>query len=299
MRIAGGAFAVRTGKRIAAIIVATQGVELADHASGDWNGDGVADYLNRRYTLDYSASPFWSELHSVTLTGCREESDSRVTTFSYTSAAPEGTQAIEVIGASGFPGHLMDKDWVDFIDFNADGAPDILRTDPNGAGPHTVFLNAGESVGEAGPVVAFGEGIEVGGDRLAWNLSLSPMKSSVAHLADMDGDGLSDLVYRTGVDAYVFANVSSGSAPAWGGRRQLNIGLEGEAPPSPFAVEHVETMDVDGDKRMDIIQSVRVGEGAYYRIWCNRGEQGFAEGVTVPQGLRLYAFRYEHPAGRH
>ena len=145
-----GGFAVRTGKRIAAIIVATQGVELADHASGDWNGDGVADYLNRRYTLDYSASPFWSELHSVTLTGCREESDSRVTTFSYTSAAPEGTQAIEVIGASGFPGHLMDKDWVDFIDFNADGAPDILRTDPNGAGPHTVFLNAGESVGEAG-----------------------------------------------------------------------------------------------------------------------------------------------------
>src|SRR5262245_10149447 len=66
-------FLVRTGQRLRSIRLATQGVTLANHQAGDINGDGVPDYLNRRYDLNYlqyaGAASHWSLLASVKLTG--------------------------------------------------------------------------------------------------------------------------------------------------------------------------------------------------------------------------------------
>ena len=119
----------------------------------------------------------------------------------------------------------------------------------------------------------------VAGDAQAQNVDLQS-SLNVAHLADMDGDGAADLVYRSSAgDVYYFSNQNHTS---WGPRQQMAIG--DSPPPSPFGADpNVRTADLDFDKRMDIIQSVATGNGANYRIWFNLGNQTYSSSVTVPQ----------------
>src|SRR6516225_6081054 len=63
-------FIVRTGKRLKQIVVGTQGPVLTNHLAGDFNGDGVTDYLDRKYVLNYldyvGTNSHWSLLARVT-----------------------------------------------------------------------------------------------------------------------------------------------------------------------------------------------------------------------------------------
>jgi hypothetical protein len=77
-------FCIRTGMRLAAITVGTQGPTLADHAQGDFDGDTTPDNLVRRYDLAYDTDPHWSLLSSVTLTGADDSTTLPPTTFEYT-----------------------------------------------------------------------------------------------------------------------------------------------------------------------------------------------------------------------
>ena len=101
------------------------------------------------------------------------------------------------------------------------------------------------------------------------------------HLADMDGDGLADLVHKA-ADEAVFYFANRGRLK-WGERRDMTV--QGTAPPAPFGNPGVRTADVDFDKRIDIIQSIDFGGGVGYRVWFNLGNQKYSAPSTLePDG---------------
>lgn len=277
-------FLVRTGKRLRSISVATQGVPLIDHLAGDVNDDGIVDYLNRRYDLGYlrydGEFSHWSLLASVKLTGADGVTALPQATFDYSFAnPPETTDASSNVWSSvNAPAMVMDNPQVDLVDLNADGLPDLLKTQSGGGG-HSVSLNRGAVARDASRVIRWSDAVPVDpGQGTSWNFDLA---SEHTHLADMNGDGLADLVHKT-ADNAVFYFANRGQA-AWSER--LDMASQGAAPPTPFGNPGVRTADIDFDKRIDVIQSIDLGGSTSYRIWFNLGNQTYSEPVTVePEG---------------
>ena len=276
-------FVLRTGMRLKEIIVGTQGPELDGHAAGDFNDDGLTDYLNRKYLLSYDAHPHWSLLTSVTLVGADGSSMFPPTKMAYTVCNPAATLSAvpSVIGSADTPIHLMNRDWVEMSDLNGDGLPDILKTEPFG-GMHTAFLNQGETDTGAGRVIQWGSPVGIGGDGRVSNVDLAESSGVKAYLADMNADGRADLVYTADANGYYFPNEVGSGGPRWGERTRMDIHPESPTPSSPYGTEHVKTADLNGDKLIDIIQSVSVGGLAHYRVWMNLGGQRYSKSVTVP-----------------
>jgi RHS repeat-associated protein len=278
-------FLCRTGMRLREIAVGTQGPTLDGHAIGDFNTDGIADSLDRKYELVYAADAHWSLLTSVTEVGADGVSTLPPLTLGYTEATLPDTLSAsgQIIGSLDEPPQASAVGAsADLVDLNGDGLPDILKTEPFG-GPHTAFLNLGEETdaGTGSRAIRWAGGVELGGDPLAANFNLGATMGNVAHLADMDGDGLSDFAYKSVAgDTYYFRNRGDVS---WDNRVLMNLDPTDSAPPSPFESPDVKTADLNFDKRMDIIQSVAVGDGAAYRIWINLGGGRYARSVTVSQ----------------
>ena len=278
-------FVVRTGKRLKSIVIGTQGPPLPTHLAGDFNYDGSSDSLDRRYGLTYldyaGTNSFWSLLAKVQLTGADGVSPLPPGTFGYSVSNPPDTvsAAGQAIGGANEPPFVMDNPFVELVDLNGDGLPDILKTDLAG-GQHTAYLNQGQVGDGTNAVIQWSSPVAIASaDGLAYNVNLQST-TDIAHLADMDGDGVADLVYTSAAgDVYYFVNQSQ---VAWGPRRFMSV--QDTAPPSPFGDPNVRTADLDFDKRMDIVQSIDVGGGnAYYRIWFNLGNQTYSSSVTVPQ----------------
>ncbi len=272
-------FVVRSGRRLKAIAIGTQGVELPGHLVGDWNGDGQPDVLNRRYEFSYlnyaGADSHWSLLAGVQTVGADGASRLPPTSFGYAFCNPPDqlSAAGAVLGGLDEPPAVMDNALVELADLNGDGLPDILQTFA-GDLPHRAFLNHG--VDAASRSVMWLAPRELSGDGRAWNVNLASTLG-VAHLADMNGDGLADLVTKTATgDVFYFAN--SGGLK-WDDRQSMSIA--DVAPPSPFGQPGVRSADLDFDKRMDIIQSLDLGGGIAYRIWFNLGNQRYAPSLTV------------------
>lgn len=273
-------FAIRTGMRLTNIVIGTQGASLVGHAQGDFNGDGVADSLVRAYRLEYLTNSYWSLLSRVTAVGADGVSTLPPATFGYQVCDPprEVSARDQDLGSLQEPGHVMDNKSVDFIDLNGEGLPDILYTDLAG-GTHQAYLNQGEKRVDQYRAIQWSEPVAMASkDGLALQVDL---RSNDAHLADMDGDGLADLVYKPRLDAVEY--YPNRRNAAWGLRTAMT--LAGEAPPSPFGEQTVRTADLDFDKRMDIIQSVPRGDDgqADYRIWFNLGNGTYSAPTTVSQ----------------
>lgn len=268
-------FAVRTGKRLHSVIVGTQGPALSGHLAGDFDGGGVTDYLNRRYDLAYvnyaGTNSHWSLLGKLTMVGADGVTALPPALFGYTIChpPPQLSAANREIGGVNEPPFVMDNALVDLADLNGDGFPDILKT---GGPTHQAYLNLGETNVAGSRAIRWAEPVEVGsatGD--AWSFSLS---SANTHLADMDGDGLADLVNKAAGDgAFYFANRGRTS---WGERKPMSV--ESVPPPAPFGSPDVRTADVDFDKRTDLIR----GDGLEYQVWFNLGGDRYSERITVP-----------------
>jgi hypothetical protein len=280
-------FLVRTGKRLQSIIVGSQGAELPGHLAGDVDDDGETDYLNRRYDLAYlnyaGTNSHWSLLEKVTLIGADGVSALPPATFGYAVCNPPSELSAQnhLLGAINEPIAVMDNESVDLVDLNADGLPDILRTEPRGA--HMASLNRGPVRQPGASAIQWSAPVAVDpGDGTAWNFDLA---SGRTHLADMDGDGLADLVHKSPDDAvFFFANRGR---LAWTERQEMT--LDDSAPPAPFGEPDVRTADVDFDKRIDIIQSLDLGGGTAYRIWFNLGAQKYSPAITV-EPVTAFAF---------
>ncbi len=272
-------FPVRCGKRINRIVMGTQGPSLPGHLAGDWNGDGQPDFLNRQYELSYvnyaGADTHWSLLGRVQVVGADGSSRLPATTLGYSVCDPPDSlsAAGKVIGGLNEPAAVVDNEFVELADLNGDGLPDILRTFGGGL-PHQAFLNQGVKKGTQS--LSWQMAREVGGDARAWNVNLQSA-AGVAHLADMDGDGLADLALKSLTDeVYFFRNRGDLS---WGSRQLMSV--EDVAPPSPFGQPGVRAADLDFDKRIDIVQSLSAGGGFAYRIWLNLGDGRYASSMTV------------------
>lgn len=202
--------------------------------------------------------------------------------FTYTLSDPPASISASagLIGSTNTPIHVMDNGAVDLVDLNGDALPDLLETPPYGS-PHVAYLNRGAQ-GSPQSIV-WSDPIPVEGDARASNISLAETTGAIAHLADLDGDGLADLVYKTDTEVYYFPNKPTPGHVRWDTRLRMNLNPMASLPPSPYGVENVKSADLDFDKRMDIIQSVSVGWGASYRCWFNSGGQSFSQAVTVSQ----------------
>ena len=275
-------FLVRTGKRLKEIVVGTQGPALSGHLAGDFNQDGTADYLVRKYVLSYldyaPPNSHWSLVSQVLPVGADGVSTLPPARFGYAVCNPPQTlsAAVHIVGSLNEPVVIMDSELADLVDLNGDGLPDLLKTEQFG-GAHSAFINQGEVQTNGLRAIQWSAAREVASaDGLAWSVDLKSAQD-VAHLADMDGDGLADLVYRTTLgQVYYFLNEGK---LRWGERKDMSV-LD-FSPPSPFGSFDVKTADLDFDKRIDVIQSLSVAGGAEYRIWFNRGDQRYSFGRTV------------------
>ena len=272
-------FVVRCGKRMRRIITGTQGVDVAGHLASDWNGDGQRDLLNRQYELGYlnyaGADTHWSLLARVQVVGSDGTSRLPATSLGYAVCNPPATLSAQgkALGGMNEPAAVMDSSLVELADVNGDGLPDVFRTF-GGELPHQAFLNQGVQKGTQ--ALAWRAPQEMSGDARAWNVNLQSA-SSVTHLADMNGDGLADLVVKSATDeVFFFANQGNLS---WADRKLM--AAQDVSPPSPFGAPGVRTADLDFDKRIDVIQSLSAGGGIAYRIWFNLGDQRYAPSLTV------------------
>jgi RHS repeat-associated protein len=274
-------FLVRTGQRVANIAIGTHGPTIAGHAQADLDGDAAPDNLVRRYELAYTAHIHWSLLTTVTPVGADGVSTLPPSTFDYNVVSPAATLSAtgKILGGISEPSQAVDNALVEFVDLNGDALPDLLKTDQSG-GTHTGFLNLGESGPANDRDISWSDANNIlSDDGLAWNINLESTET-VGYLADMDADGMADLVYRSPADDfYYFKNKGNQS---WGPR--THVAAQDSPPPAaPCSCIAVRTADVNFDKRIDIIQSISTGSSADYRVWLNLGGDKYAKQTTVSQ----------------
>lgn len=257
-----GGFLVGTAHRLARIDIGIQGVQPDQCASGDWNGDGTADALIGRYRLTYDdASPHIAQMIRVTRYGFDGDDRNYLPPIGlrYSGQSPEQvfSAAYAIVTAENAPVTVMDSGLVALIDLNRDGLPDILKTDYQG-GQHTAYRNLGPAESGAGQVIVFADPQPVASvDSLAAAYHLA---EDQVDLADMDCDGISDLVHTSLAREVSYFPNSGGFA--WNARRPLSI--RDTAPPAPAAFDAVKSSDLDFNKRMDVVMSTENGYSALY-----------------------------------
>lgn len=275
-------FPIRTGKRLKTIAVGTQGLPLPQHLAGDFNADGTTDALNRLYRLTYRAATPVTLLESVTQLGMDGATTLPPSTYGYTTCQePENVSAAgSLITSMRDPSSAFDLGTVDFIDLNGDGLPDLLKAVGSGTA-HQVYFNQGETTLPGGDKSIKwslpAEVEEPASGPSPWNLSLANQE---AVLADVDGDGVADLVQMTPFDTYYFRSLQvTGGLPKWGTRTPLSS--TDIVPPSPFAAGgDVRSIDLNFDKRTDIIRSTSVGGDLAYQVWFNLSDDTYSQRTT-------------------
>jgi RHS repeat-associated protein len=277
-------FLLRTGKRLSRVEVCTQGPDLDGHAAGDRNGDGITDYLNRRYDMGYEDDYDFTRLIEIAETGADGVTSRPSLTFGYTTCIFE-----DVLSAADFtldsvnvPPRLMNNDAVEITELNGDGLADILVTDAGG-GLHKAYLNEGEISAGDTRAVQWSDAVEIGGDQRVYTVNFASSQLPT-DLADLNGDGRSDLVVTNGpFEGYFFPHLIENQLPVWGTRQPFYVGDTLASPPSPFGNDEVARTDMNGDKRGDIVQTIASGNRTSLRIWYNLGGGRFSEPVTYPQ----------------
>lgn len=275
-------FMMREGLRMTAIITGTQLAKpLEGHLAGDFNNDGVTDYLNARYEIRYETHPYWSFISSIQKFGADGITALPPVTLTWNLCDPPQTidASDSYIGAANPPLKLPNNPAAAFTELNGDGLPDILVTDPT-VGPHRAYLNLGQSMGPDGPVINWSAPATIGGDGRVFTVDLAD-PNEIAELADLDADGRSDLVYKAGpFETYYFPQLIENGQPLWGERQRMNLFQGESAPPSPYGAENVTSGDWNSDKFMDVAQMTRAGAGSQLKVWYNLEGRRYSKPVT-------------------
>ncbi len=231
--------------------------------------------LVRRYALKYEAHTHWSLLTRITQYGDNGSSMLPATTFGYSvfnlgPPASPISAAGSVIGSSGEPPAVVDNSNVEFIDLDADGLPDILTTDTG----HFAYINRGQRDIGGGQQAILWEGpIQMAAEQ-GWTYNYELSAANV-HLADMTGDGISDLVVT---DPFIVQYFENSGALGWAAGRFMSV--ENKPPPAPFGAnaQSITTSDLSFNKRIDIIQS----EVGAYHTWFNQDKGRYTGPITTP-----------------
>ncbi|MCP4160802.1 MAG: hypothetical protein GY760_12080, partial [Deltaproteobacteria bacterium] len=198
----------------------------------------------RSYRLNYAiidAMQPLSMLASVTQIGRDEVSELPPAKFTYTSYAGHLQKVNSSVSALAL--NLNDSN-IDLVDLNSDGLPDAIDTRRS---PHNYYINKGPD--DQGNI-KWGEY-----KRMTPHMTAYLQDSSV-RLADMDGDGKSELF-----------KLSNGTISYYGIDNNLSWKEEGRLLRTEvsFSNPNVRLVDINNDKLIDVIQTGRSG----YNCWIN------------------------------
>ncbi len=274
-------FEIRTGLRLARVDVIAQGVPPSPTALvGDFNGDGLADSLIRRYDLEYEANTLASRLSKVTLRGADGVTSLPPITFQYTDWIPPDNVSSSFTRSSGDPAIGLDSDNVELIDMNQDGLPDLLNASQTS---HRIHLNLG--INDSGRLEWDTVGTLVGN---APSLNLG---STAVHLADHSADGESDLIHK--VNSATFQCYLNSGERSWSS--PVNLRNTDTWPLWPFENSGSRTLDTDHNRLHDILFT---GDNSY-SLWMMMPGGRYGRQVPLPvlsDGTQ--AFRFEDPGAR-
>jgi RHS repeat-associated protein len=164
-----------------------------------------------------------------------------------------------------FPTRALDDPRVRLLDLTGDGRPDLMIAEDDAVSWHP-------SLGEGG----FGDGRRVtlgGGDRRAPQLLFADATESL-FLADMSGDGLSDLLRVRNGEVCYWPNLGYGRF----GAKVTMAGAPTFDHPEQFDRRRLRLVDVDGSGVADLIY---LGPGEV-RVWFNQAGNGWSEAHTLP-----------------
>ena len=178
-----------------------------------------------------------------------------------------GTEAVSQAMPSAPPLSLQDGD-IDLIDINADGLPDILDTRSAISQPQNYYLNLGPDA----------NGVPQWAGR-AFMQSIVPklLSSDDTQLADIDGDGHSDLLDKFGTQSrYYRINENLSWEVA---------GLVGQ-PSFNLSDPNTRLVDVNNDKLIDIMRT----SGGLHQVWYNLDGALWSTGFSTPSPNPLVTF---------
>lgn len=233
---------VVTARRLAAVEVRSQGVPV------------------RGWRLDYAAPRGLSLLVAITRLGS-DGGELPPMTFDYSG--------FDLTQAEGIPitdpppaGLTLDNPNLDLIDIDGDGLPDLVHTDPL-TGTHRFYLGRGGGQLAPEPVAP----------------AASPpryLQSNGVMMADMDGDGLSDLFVK---GLAVFGWYRNRGQLAWEESDWIDAS---PVPGFSFEDANVRLLDLNNDKLIDVLRDG--GDG--YQVWLNPGDGAWSGSFDAETWLR-------------
>ncbi|MFO0696863.1 MAG: toxin TcdB middle/N-terminal domain-containing protein [Polyangiales bacterium] len=212
----------------------------------------------RTYDLAYASGQRLSRLGSVTLTG--SDGTTKLPTLRLDYAAPT-VSAMRVVSMASAPARSLGT-VAELDDVDGDALPDLLVTDPAlDGGAYSYYPNLDGTTFGARTVLASSPSV--------W------LSSTGVQLADMDGDGASDVVARVSSASDGFRFYPGGSAGGFGGAVTI-------APNPSFGFEDpdVRLVDLDHDRRTDWMR-IDPTTGTIYLAY-NRGNGTFESAPSLP-----------------
>ena len=193
----------------------------------------------REYQFDYQQGMDFSFLSQVTTIGSDAVNTLPPFSFSYSTYIPENFKIVTMVNAPP-AGVSLTSPNVDLIDIDGDSLPDIINTE---SGRHKFFINKGKGVWDRVPSIP----------------DYSPphlLASNGVMMADIDGDGLSDLFVS---DNYYFGYFKNIGNLTW---EKIDC-----KPVNSFSFEsrNMRMLDLNNDGLIDVL----IDNGTSYLAWIN------------------------------